>query len=756
MNGCGTPEKQYLPVTKDSSPEGLANNPQKGSNYLFSTIEFDDQGEMWQREQLYRTLDLISDFGSNGYPVTLIVFVHGWKHDASTNSSNYRDFRRFIMNFAAAQSGTAERRPDHAGSKPRQIVGVYISWRGNLYRRDRDYPGWVEELPLDLSFWNRKRVASQVAGVSSTEAILSLAAQTRLSDAGHGPEEASKVILIGHSFGGLLLERAVTQAMLGSMLTRGQTAIDDRRSEADYARRASEDYDCWQEKDDEITPQKQSYDVLTAAIQATNAVITDLSSNLDLLTAKTPAAIDVCSKGTNLLNIWDPLFATSNAPFAMLTNRLDKAKLSGVKDKNKWRHTISEADLKVESFSEKGAKSLDTGLTNSFASIRLDTTFLTNVLGDKRVGELTLDSGVLLTNTIRTLLKGFSQYNEEARGFQILLSAYREYNPRKAKATIDLERVQKATNSMVAEQKKLEERLADLQGKSDKCRTNYEFNHAMALYYHNRIIKPPADLVLLVNPASESIVAKKMIAALYNPLVSEYGQAANQEARPWIISIGSRADKPNRLVFPVGQFLGSWDERLRMYTKPQLTNQFILETRPTNAKWPGKTGTYSSRTAAAQAEWAGLQSSTNFQRTYYQSTAPENWLLVSHTIASVRTNVNLELATTYTNPLEWSLNVNLSPESSIFNPTNEFVVAASGGTSIIYVISNRIDRLNNSGYWIIRAPDELIPGHNDIFTTNFYAMAAALYRISQAFGKGPQTNGIVDSGVLGTVNRPKE
>jgi len=75
-------------------------NPYRGSNFILSELEFDDQGEMWDRQQLDGALELIKEYRRSSYPITLIVFVHGWKHDASSYSSNLVNFRGFIQEYA--------------------------------------------------------------------------------------------------------------------------------------------------------------------------------------------------------------------------------------------------------------------------------------------------------------------------------------------------------------------------------------------------------------------------------------------------------------------------------------------------------------------------------------------------------------------------------------------------------------------------------------------------------------------------------
>ena len=70
----------------------------------------------------------------------------------------------------------------------------------------------------------------------------------------------------------------------------------------------------------------------------------------------------------------------------------------------------------------------------------------------------------------------------------------------------------------------------------------------------DRCFRPPADLVLLVNPASEAIAAQQLINALCQlrsaGAVWEILPQGADVRRPWILSIKSKADWSTRLLFP--------------------------------------------------------------------------------------------------------------------------------------------------------------------------------------------------------------
>jgi len=81
------------------------------------------------------------------------------------------------------------------------VIGVYIAWRG----RDLTFPG----LNL-LTFYSRKAVAAAVASQVSCLATLN-----ELALAANDPsKKLHRCILIGHSFGGLLLGNTISHSIL--------------------------------------------------------------------------------------------------------------------------------------------------------------------------------------------------------------------------------------------------------------------------------------------------------------------------------------------------------------------------------------------------------------------------------------------------------------------------------------------------------------------------------------------------------------
>jgi hypothetical protein len=189
-------------------------------------------GMLHDRSQLKESYAAIKNLHET-HPVLLLMFVHGWKHSASPGDSNLVSFFSFVTNMAAVPM-------KNAYGKDYAVVGVYFGWRGNIFDFDRENLGPVFPFSVAtlLGYYNRDAAAKRVGGISATEAMMSLAgaAKTRslqsLTTWNDEPETffgtnnapqlppdplESRVVIAGHSMGGLIVERAFAQALIGHM-----------------------------------------------------------------------------------------------------------------------------------------------------------------------------------------------------------------------------------------------------------------------------------------------------------------------------------------------------------------------------------------------------------------------------------------------------------------------------------------------------------------------------------------------------------
>ena len=170
-------------------------------DYTLTFIEFDDHGEPWAPAQLERTIQVIDEAHSAGKRSVVLLFVHGWQNDASNREdrkgdNNVEGFQRLLS--------TARQLINQADEDPGNValIGVYLSWRG----RSTDVG-----LLKPLTFYSRRGAGQRAASVSTTEAILRV-----MSTAKKNP--LSTGIVIGHSFGGMIVESALIQAVVGYTL----------------------------------------------------------------------------------------------------------------------------------------------------------------------------------------------------------------------------------------------------------------------------------------------------------------------------------------------------------------------------------------------------------------------------------------------------------------------------------------------------------------------------------------------------------
>lgn len=170
--------------------------------YDLAFIELDAQGELWSPAQLTRALARIQHANATDEGAILLVFIHGWQHDAAEGDTNVEGFRSWLASVSAME---AMRAP----ANPRRVVGIYVGWRGRS--------SLLKALSV-FTFFARFAAAKRVASPATTQALYELMLTARANP-------RNTTVVAGHSFGGLILESALAQALIGSL---GATFGSDR------------------------------------------------------------------------------------------------------------------------------------------------------------------------------------------------------------------------------------------------------------------------------------------------------------------------------------------------------------------------------------------------------------------------------------------------------------------------------------------------------------------------------------------------
>jgi hypothetical protein len=204
---------QGLAPVEPRAPAGIMPNAQHqtfhgfmtGASYELAIVEFDDQGRCYDRGQMdavAQRLDSLAPNGeTHGQDVILVVFVHGWQHDARSDDDNLTAFRVLLAKTAHHEQSTAS-----TGVGARQVLGIFVGWRGLS-----EYGFGPVDAVADATFWGRQAAGQRVATGSPRELFGRLRHyRNRRRNEGGNP----LLVIAGHSFGGMIVFSALAQSLI--------------------------------------------------------------------------------------------------------------------------------------------------------------------------------------------------------------------------------------------------------------------------------------------------------------------------------------------------------------------------------------------------------------------------------------------------------------------------------------------------------------------------------------------------------------
>lgn len=158
-------------------------------------VEYDDFGHLYSRHQINTVTRTAEEVASrNGI---IVVYVHGWHHTAAKSDDDVDRFKTAII-----EAGDMDRKKY---GDNRQVMGIYVGWRGESI--DKRVTGLLSE----LTFWDRKNTAHDVGDGAVFELFRKLANFRE-----EHPD--SRLVLIGHSFGGALLYSSITHSITAQII----------------------------------------------------------------------------------------------------------------------------------------------------------------------------------------------------------------------------------------------------------------------------------------------------------------------------------------------------------------------------------------------------------------------------------------------------------------------------------------------------------------------------------------------------------
>ena len=192
-----------------------------GDGFKLHFVEFDDQGWLYEKaqdEKAQSQIDwIIEDLTKSatvaGKQLRLVIYVHGWKHNAEPRDPDVRKFRHMLAQLRGVDvaSGLAQKR---------ELVGIYVGWRGKSWEKSTA----LHRFLLNTTFWTRKSAAIRVAQGQPRELFARLRAfqaDANSQEKGGCPRDGSgrlvckvRTAIIGHSFGGWIVQAAMSESMI--------------------------------------------------------------------------------------------------------------------------------------------------------------------------------------------------------------------------------------------------------------------------------------------------------------------------------------------------------------------------------------------------------------------------------------------------------------------------------------------------------------------------------------------------------------
>jgi hypothetical protein len=255
MSIISLPTAPVLPMASHTAwpphPETRCDEKALRARPCLAFLEFDEFGEAWEKTptgrptQLNAVRELIRRAKVEdpmGQPL-ILTFIHGWKHNSSDGGKKSGADDSNVIGLASTLNELAANQ-----YQGHVVIGIYISWRGGLIS-----PYWP--VAQQFTYWNREATAIRVGNTSLTEALIEISdaahagvkcdpgdacpsnpacsraqAMTLSEQSSAADQSCSPILLfVGHSFGALVMERAISQAMV-TRLERQYSEEEARRN----------------------------------------------------------------------------------------------------------------------------------------------------------------------------------------------------------------------------------------------------------------------------------------------------------------------------------------------------------------------------------------------------------------------------------------------------------------------------------------------------------------------------------------------
>jgi len=213
LTGCSFYNRSYS--TEHSAVSGPA--------FDLNIVQLDDFGSFWNADEASKLIQAV-DVQSQTANTLVLLFVHGWHHNAKPGDPNLLDFKKSLEQLSAelSQPNRRETRQELTGSPDIKVIGIYLGWRG------RSLPGWLDYGTM----WWRKNAAERVGDGDVAEFLERLqriylrANAFKRYQQNPGETPFMGLVTIGHSFGAQVVLKSVCHELEGDLTERAPRQTD--------------------------------------------------------------------------------------------------------------------------------------------------------------------------------------------------------------------------------------------------------------------------------------------------------------------------------------------------------------------------------------------------------------------------------------------------------------------------------------------------------------------------------------------------
>ncbi len=185
------------------------------SSYTLSFVELPENNK---KLLLERQLDDLTAHLNQSETQVVVVFVHGWRHDAAPGNDNVRKFRAMLRQIRTGLNLRCQENLAVGSNKycDAELTGVYVAWRGRSYAEPtaRKNQGGFN-LPALRTVNDRKSQSERLAMASDWELSFKnedvspigyvLRKIEKATQGDNARKMKNRMLVMGHSFGGNML-----------------------------------------------------------------------------------------------------------------------------------------------------------------------------------------------------------------------------------------------------------------------------------------------------------------------------------------------------------------------------------------------------------------------------------------------------------------------------------------------------------------------------------------------------------------------